>query len=88
MAVVLGDIRRNWSETAPKIRAVAIGLVELGLEKGDTVSVLDTLSTRLEAETIAYNVGPHPHETDGRRPRACTNPVQSVRAFGPFPAGG
>lgn len=74
-AVIYGDIRRNWAETATRIRAVAGGLAGLGIGKGDTVSVLcpnipelfelhfalpltgavlNTLNTRLEAETIAY----------------------------------
>lgn len=39
-AVIYGDTRRNWSETAERIRAVASGLHELGITKGDTVSVL------------------------------------------------
>ena len=39
-AVIYGDIRRSWAETAVRIRAVASGLVELDVQKGDTVSVL------------------------------------------------
>ncbi|MEO0637972.1 MAG: AMP-binding protein [Pseudomonadota bacterium] len=39
-AVIYGDMRRSWAETAARIRAVAGGLIELGIEKGDTVSVL------------------------------------------------
>ncbi|MES0826814.1 AMP-binding protein [Ruegeria sp. SCP11] len=39
-AVIYGDIQRTWAETANRIRAVAGGLVELGVQKGDTVSVL------------------------------------------------
>lgn len=39
-AIIYGDIRRNWSETAARIRGVAAGLKGLGLGKGDTVSVL------------------------------------------------
>ncbi|MGX9353068.1 AMP-binding protein [Shimia sp. W99] len=39
-AVIYGDIRRSWSETVRRIRAVAGGLAGLGVEKGDTVSVL------------------------------------------------
>lgn len=39
-AVIYGDVRRSWTETARRIRAVAGGLVELGVQKGDTVSVL------------------------------------------------
>jgi fatty-acyl-CoA synthase len=39
-AVIYGDIRRTWTETAHRIRAVAGGLVGLGVQKGDTVSVL------------------------------------------------
>lgn len=39
-AVIYGDIRRSWAETATRIRAVAAGLAGLGIEKGDTVSVL------------------------------------------------
>ena len=39
-AVIYGDIQRTWAETATRIRAVAGGLVELGVQKGDTVSVL------------------------------------------------
>ncbi|MEM9343879.1 MAG: AMP-binding protein [Pseudomonadota bacterium] len=39
-AVIYGDIRRTWSETASRIRAVASGLQRLGIGKGATVSVL------------------------------------------------
>lgn len=39
-AVIYGDTRRSWAETVSRIRAVAGGLVGLGLQKGDTVSVL------------------------------------------------
>lgn len=39
-AVIYGDIRRSWAETSARIRAVAGGLVRIGLQKGDTVSVL------------------------------------------------
>jgi fatty-acyl-CoA synthase len=39
-AVIYGDIRRSWCETAARIRAVAGGLVGLGVQKGDTVSIL------------------------------------------------
>ena len=39
-AVIYGDTRRSWAETAARIRAVAAGLVGMGVEKGDTVSVL------------------------------------------------
>ncbi len=74
-AVVYGDTRRSWAETAHRIRAVARGLADLGIKTGDTVSVLspnipelfelhfalpltgavlNTLNTRLEAETIAF----------------------------------
>ncbi len=39
-AVIYGDIRRSWADTAARIRAVASGLAALGVQKGDTVSVL------------------------------------------------
>ena len=39
-AVIYGDIRRSWAETAARIRSVAAGLMGLGVAKGDTVSVL------------------------------------------------
>ena len=39
-AVIYGAIRRSWAETSARIRAVAGGLVALGVQKGDTVSVL------------------------------------------------
>ncbi len=39
-AVIYGDIRRTWAETVDRICAVAGGLAELGVQKGDTVSVL------------------------------------------------
>ncbi|XP_043212358.1 butanoate--CoA ligase AAE1-like, partial [Amphibalanus amphitrite] len=38
--VIYGDFQRSWSETAARIRAVAGGLVGLGVQKSDTVSVL------------------------------------------------
>ena len=74
-AVIYGTLRRNWTEQASRIRALAAGLSSTGIGKGDTVSVLcpnipalfelhfalpligavmNTLNTRLEAETIAY----------------------------------
>ncbi|MEO0544925.1 MAG: AMP-binding protein [Pseudomonadota bacterium] len=74
-AVIYGEVQRNWTETAERICSVAGGLVGLGVQKGDTVSVispnipellelhfavpltggvLNTINTRLEAETIAY----------------------------------
>lgn len=39
-AVIYGDIRRSWAETVMRIRSVANGLSGLGIQKGDTVSVL------------------------------------------------
>ena len=39
-AVIYGDTRRSWTETVGRIRAVAGGLKGLGLQRGDTVSVL------------------------------------------------
>lgn len=77
-AIIYGDLRRNWAEQASRIRALASGLISMGVGKGDTVSVLcpnipelfelhfalplsgaviNTLNTRLEAETIAYILG-------------------------------
>lgn len=74
-AVIYGDVQRNWTETAARVRATARGLIAMGIREGDTVSVLcpnipelfelhfalpltgaviNTLSTRLEPETIAY----------------------------------
>ncbi|MEP1765309.1 MAG: AMP-binding protein [Sulfitobacter sp.] len=40
LAVIYGDSRRSWAETAARIRAVAGGLVGLGVQKGETVSIL------------------------------------------------
>lgn len=39
-AVIYGDVQRDWKETATRIRAVASGLIAMGIGKGDTVSVL------------------------------------------------
>lgn len=43
-AVIYGDIRRSWAETVARIRLVAGGLVGLGVQKGDTVSIADPFS--------------------------------------------
>ena len=39
-SVIYGDLHRSWSEMAARVRAVAAGLVAMGIGKGDTVSVL------------------------------------------------
>ncbi|MGI9394050.1 MAG: AMP-binding protein [Boseongicola sp.] len=39
-AVVYGELRRTWSETAQRAREIACGLRRLGIGKGDTVSVI------------------------------------------------
>ncbi len=39
-AVIYGDLRRNWSEMGQRVRKIASGLKRLGIQKGDTVSVL------------------------------------------------
>lgn len=39
-AVIYGDVRRDWNETALRIRSVAAGLMSRGITKGDIVSVL------------------------------------------------
>ncbi len=39
-AVIYGDLRRTWSETAQRVRKIAGGLRQLGIGKGDTVSVI------------------------------------------------
>ncbi|WP_170327433.1 AMP-binding protein [Ruegeria arenilitoris] len=39
-AVIYGDVRRDWTEVVRRARAVARGLAEMGIAKGDTVSVL------------------------------------------------
>lgn len=39
-AVAYGRIRRSWSETAARCRAIAAGLARLGIGEGDTVSVI------------------------------------------------
>lgn len=39
-AVAYGDLQRSWAEMAARVRAVAAGLVAMGIGKGDTVSVL------------------------------------------------
>ncbi|MGI9391363.1 MAG: AMP-binding protein [Boseongicola sp.] len=39
-AVIYGELRRTWSETAQRARRIASGLRRLGIEKGDTVSVI------------------------------------------------
>lgn len=38
VAVVHGDSRRAWSQTADRVARVAQGLAELGIGTGDTVS--------------------------------------------------
>ncbi|RZU48095.1 fatty-acyl-CoA synthase [Fluviicoccus keumensis] len=75
LAVVHGDVRRNWAETYARCRRLASALAKHGIGKGDTVAVmlpnipamveahfgvpmtgaiLNTLNTRLDAETIAF----------------------------------
>ncbi|MGI9395345.1 MAG: AMP-binding protein, partial [Boseongicola sp.] len=39
-AVIYGDLRRTWCETAQRVRKIAGGLRRLGISKGDTVSVI------------------------------------------------
>ena len=39
-AVIYGDLRRSWAEMAARVRSVAGGLMAMGINKGDTVSVL------------------------------------------------
>ncbi len=39
-AVIYGDLRRDWAEVVRRSHAVARGLAEMGIAKGDTVSVL------------------------------------------------
>jgi len=39
-AVIYGDLRRTWSETAQRVHKIACGLRRLGIGKGDTVSVI------------------------------------------------
>ncbi len=39
-AVIYSDLQRSWAEMATRVRAVAAGLVAMGIGKGDTVSVL------------------------------------------------
>ena len=40
LAVVHGDVRRNWAQTAERVRRMASALERLGVGVGDTVSVL------------------------------------------------
>ena len=37
-----GDLRRSWGEFIERVYAVANGLREMGLKKGDTISVLSS----------------------------------------------
>jgi fatty-acyl-CoA synthase len=39
-AIIYGEIKRSWAETAKRIRGFASGLASMGIKKGDTVSVL------------------------------------------------
>lgn len=39
-AVIYGDMRRSWGEFVERVYAVANGLLNMGLQKGDTISVL------------------------------------------------
>jgi fatty-acyl-CoA synthase len=39
-AVIYGDLQRSWSEMAARVRSFASGLQEIGIVRGDTVSVL------------------------------------------------
>ncbi|WP_280189682.1 acyl-CoA synthetase [Delftia sp. PS-11] len=75
LAVVHGDLRRNWRQTYARCRQLASSLQKAGVGKNDTVAVmlpntppmieahfgvpmagavLNTLNTRLDAETIAF----------------------------------
>ncbi|RMX04768.1 acyl-CoA synthetase [Corticibacter populi] len=75
LAVIHGDLRRNWEQTYRRSRQLASALQQAGIGKNDTVAVmlpntppmveahfgipmagavLNTLNTRLDAETIAF----------------------------------
>src|SRR5882672_679099 len=45
-AISAGDENLSWNETAQRVKAIAGGLAQLGLKKGDTVALL--LNNRLE----------------------------------------
>ena len=47
IAVVDGEVRRTWGETADRVARVARGLADLGIRKGDTVSALAVNSPEL-----------------------------------------
>ena len=47
IAVVDGEVRRTWGETADRVARVARGLADLGIRKGDTVSALALNSPEL-----------------------------------------
>ncbi len=74
-AIIYGERRYNWGQLNERCLKMASGLMELGISKGDTVSVLafntpemfeahffvpmtgavlNTINTRLDAETLAY----------------------------------
>ena len=40
VAIAYGDIRRDWAETARRVKAVASGLAAMGIGRGDTVCML------------------------------------------------
>ncbi len=46
-AVIYGDIRRSWAETAARCRRLASGLERLGLKPGETVAVMATNTPEL-----------------------------------------
>ena len=46
-AIVYGDIRRSWAETAARCRRLASALVGLGLRPGETVAVMATNTPEL-----------------------------------------
>jgi fatty-acyl-CoA synthase len=75
LAVIHGDLRRNWSELYLRCRQLASALAKSGVGKGDTVAVmlpntppmveahfgvpmagavLNSMNTRLDAETVAF----------------------------------
>ncbi|MEO1314265.1 MAG: AMP-binding protein, partial [Pseudomonadota bacterium] len=74
-AISYGPVRRTWAEVGARCCAIADSMVRMGVQPGDTVTVLspnipemfelhyavplagavlNTVNTRLEAETIAY----------------------------------
>lgn len=58
LAVVHGDVRRTWGETAQRVRRLSSALRNLGIKKGDTVAaILPNVPAMLEAHFGVLNTG-------------------------------